>query len=104
MLVDVSDLAECLPNNLPVISTIQSNATIAEGTWYDFAVTDQTVYIFSEVSNKIEMWDLTDIGAPQLYRNYPVYDKILNVKPNTYDYDEYNDLFFITGVDNTTDP
>ena len=50
------------------------------------------------------MWDLTDIGAPQLYRNYPVYDKILNVKPNTYDYDEYNDLFFITGVDNTTDP
>ena len=66
MLVDVSDLDESLPNNVPVISIIASNATIAEGTWYDFAVTDQTVYIFSEVSNRIESWDLTDIGEPSL--------------------------------------
>ena len=36
------------------------------------------------------------IENPVKQRNYPVYDKMLNVQPGSYDYDAYNDLFFLT--------
>jgi len=41
------------------------------------------------------------ISNPIKVRDYPVYDKDLNVNPGTYDYDAYNDLFFMTS--NNTD-
>jgi len=65
------------------------------------ALSDETIFIFSDFSNSIEEWDVSFISNPIKVRDYPVYDKDLNVNPGTYDYDAYNDLFFMTS--NNTD-
>ena len=61
-----------------------------------------TLFVFSETSNSIEEWDLSTIGDPTMSRQYPVYDKLINVTENTYAYSSKNDMFFITAADDQT--
>jgi hypothetical protein len=93
LVLDISDIRN---NNTDIISTINSTATQTSDQWYDLAISDMTLFIFSDTANSIEEWDMQMIKTPVKLRDYPVYDKDINAKPGTYDYDAYNDLFFMT--------
>ena len=98
LVLDISDIRN---NNTAILSTISSKATQTDDQWYDLAISDEVLFIFSDTANAIEEWDMAVITTPVKMRDYPVYDKDLNVNPGTYDYDAYNDLFFMTS--NNTD-
>jgi len=96
LICDISDLAN---GNIAILFTIKSSATFESDDWYDLAISDEILFIFSETANRIEEYDLSVISKPVKLRDYPVYDKQIGVQPGTYDYDAYNDLFFMTSND-----
>ena len=55
LVLDISDIRN---NNTDVVSSINSTATMTEDLWYDLAISDMTLFIFSETSNTVEEWDL----------------------------------------------
>jgi hypothetical protein len=93
LVLDISDIRN---NNTAKLSSFSSLATQTEDKWYDMAISDETLFVFSDFSNQIEEWDMSVITTPVKMRDYPVYDKDININPGSYDYDAYNDLFFMT--------
>ena len=63
MVVDIADIAN---QNVNVVSYISSSATQSNGDWYDVLVSDKTLFVISETTNKIEEWDLTTLAIPAM--------------------------------------